>query len=150
MHRVYRLLSLRVVYMATFWLNDLSVLFADGNYSVVVPTDEMSLTERLNAMVRLSIYIGIVISLLSGDYSYMFIPAIMIGLTMFIFKSKAETMQDFFNNYINYTMPTTDNPFGNLDQIHDPKDKPPMIKYYDKPAVKEEVEARFNDTLFRD
>lgn len=56
-----------------FWLDDPSILYRNGNYMEVIPTAEMTRTEQLNAITRVSIYV-ILILLLFGSFgiiSYM-------------------------------------------------------------------------------
>jgi hypothetical protein len=46
--------------------------------------------------------------------------------------------------------PSINNPFMNINQITDNKQKPPACKYYDKPKVASEVEKDFEYNLYRD
>jgi hypothetical protein len=151
--------------MAEFWLDMPSTLFSQNQWLTIVPNDTMSVAEKLNSIVRMSVYLGVLITILSGDKSYLYMPLIVMAITIFIYKSKTESMENFFDNYVNkrsetvgppkvlertYTYSTVDNPFANFDKIHDPKDKPPALPSHGDPAVKADIEKNFNARLFRD
>jgi len=52
-----------------FWLNDPTVLYKNGNYAVIIPTNDMTRVEQLNAISRLCIYL-IIILLIFGLANY--------------------------------------------------------------------------------
>ena len=143
-----------------FWLESPGVLLS--NYQDIIPNDSMSLAEKLNAMARLSLFLGIGITLLSNDNNYLYIPIVVMALTIFIYKRKQESMENYFSSLNTpvvvpgktvpdiATYPTVDNPFMNFDNIHDPKDRAPAAKSVENPVLKKEIEQKFNERLFRD
>jgi len=56
--------------MDTFWLDDINILFIDNNKYNFVPTKEMTLIQKLNAITRFCIY-GIILGLLFGFNEFM-------------------------------------------------------------------------------
>ena len=138
-----------------FWFDKPMVLFTADNFLDVIPTNEMSLIVKLNSITRLSIYLGIIIFILSGDKSYLCIPLVVMGITIFIYKKHNKTVEAFFTGYNNsrklpYTLPTVNNPFMNFDNIADPRDKPPALKSFDRPELQKVIEEKYNDRLYRD
>lgn len=141
--------------MAEFWLEKPSILFTAQNFLDIIPTDEMNLIEKLNAIARLSVYLGLVITILSGDKNYLLIIPAVMGITIFINKKQSKEIEDFFVKYQNtrspvYTLPTVNNPFMNFDNIADPRDKAPALTSFNKPAVQNAIEDSFNERLYRD
>jgi len=140
---------------AEFWLDKPSVLFTAENFLDIIPTDNMSLVEKLNAIARLSVYLGVGITLLSGDKTYLLIVPVVMGITVFLYKRQADKVENFFVAYQNtrnpfYTFPTVNNPLMNFDNIGDPRDKPPAVRSFNKPVVQEAIEDTFNERLYRD
>lgn len=143
-----------------FWLESPGVLLT--RYQDVVPTDTMTLAEKLNAMARLSLFLGVGITLLSSDNNYLYIPIVVMGLTIFIYKRKQESMENYFSALNTpvvtpavtvpdiATYPTVDNPFMNFEKMHDPKDRAPAARSVENPALKADIEKKFNEKLFRD
>jgi hypothetical protein len=52
----------------TFWLDNPSILFERNNFFEVIPLKDMTTTQKLNALMRLSIYVGIVLYLITSKY----------------------------------------------------------------------------------
>ena len=68
----------------TFWYDDYKVLFE--NPDEFYPSHDMSLVEKLNAITRLALYIGVILVLITMNYVYLYIP-IGIGLfTIFVYR----------------------------------------------------------------
>jgi hypothetical protein len=55
----------------TFWLNDYKILFYKERLTDFFPTVEMTLIEKLNSIFRLSIYLSILLYLLTNNYLYL-------------------------------------------------------------------------------
>jgi len=65
-----------------FWMNDVTVLFRDGNYIRFVPTSDMTRVEQLNAATRFFLYLIIILFLFDKTDEFMYIP--IIGIIMVI------------------------------------------------------------------
>jgi len=118
----------------------------------------MNLVTKLNAIMRLSIYVGIILSILTMNYLYLYIP-VGVGLfTVFIYKMQKDNIENFFADYDRLNCadnkpcvkPTTDNPFMNFNQITDDRYRPPACKSFDDKEIKKEIEDKFNYNLYRD
>jgi hypothetical protein len=61
-----------------FWLKDPANLFGKDTWTRFVPVDSMTVPEALNAVVRFTVYFGILITLITGETNYLlFIPIVM-------------------------------------------------------------------------
>ena len=124
----------------------------------------MTLIEKLNAISRLSIYLGIILYLFTVNYLYLYIPLVIILFTLFIYKSQYKNVEMYFNSYNsklnennkkilvkkNCTHPTYNNPFMNINVITDNPKKNEACKSWDSKTLKENIKNKFNVNLYRD
>jgi len=139
-----------------FWYDNFKVLF--DNPDEFYPSYDMNLVDKLNAIMRLSLYIGIILTLITFNYLYLYIP-VGIGLfTVFIYTTQKDNVEKFFSDYDKLVCgkgepcikPTTDNPFMNFNNITDERDRPPACKSFDNDVIKKKIEENFNYNLYRD
>jgi len=141
-----------------FWSENPKILFDKMNYLKFFPNSSMDTIEKLNAIMRLSIYLGLALILTTNNYKYFYLP-IMTGVFTFgVYKYKLDTVETFFNMYeqdnqekkldsVNCTVPTANNPFMNINLISDPKDKKKACSSSDK--VKSEITNNFDINLYK-
>ena len=82
----------------TFWFKNLEILFQRDKLDKFIPTQNMNYIQKSNAMVRLSIYIGLIMSILSKNYLYLYIPLGIMAFTYIMFLLK--TVDNQSNNNI--------------------------------------------------
>ena len=163
-----------------FWLNDPKILFSNKRWIEFFPTPELSLTEKLNSLVRLSFYICIVLLVFYKNYLYLYIPIFTLLFTYLIYKNNKNVVEELSSNVglftselasidpekqqlykinlsdtkieedKNCTLPTINNPFMNINQITDKRNKEAACKYYDNEEIAKNVEKDFNFNLYRD
>ena len=63
-----------------FWSNNFHVLIDDKKFSEIVPTNSMSLEERLNAISRFLIYTGTLLMIIYKNFNMIYIT--LIGLVL--------------------------------------------------------------------
>lgn len=68
-----------------FWLDDIQVLIDKKYIYDFLPTVKMTLNEKLNAIVRLSLYLSVILSVLSNNINYIFIFLIACFVTYIIY-----------------------------------------------------------------
>ena len=147
-----------------FWSENPSILFQKNRLIEFFPMSEMTLVEKLNAITRLGIYLGVILYFATGNYLYLFITIIIGAFTLFIFKTQMGNMELYFNSYNSQTnknnkrvleekpctKPTTNNPFMNFNIITDKRDKEPACKSWDSKKIQKQVENKFGYNLYRD
>ena len=147
-----------------FWYDDFNILFKQDNLTKFFPDYKMTLIEKLNAIVRLSIYLGLILYAVTKTYQYLYIPIITLAITYLIFFNYRDKVELFLNSYdstlnkINQQIletppsvkPTVNNPFMNINLITDPKNQPPAEKSWDNDIVKEDIENNFDHNLYKD
>jgi len=69
----------------TFWLNDFSVLYKNGNYLRFFPTSDMSRVEQMNAVTRLCLYVIILLVGFQKTENWIQIPIIIMVFVLILY-----------------------------------------------------------------
>lgn len=158
------------------WTQNVDILYKKDRLTEIIPTNDMSLSEKLNTLMRLSIIIGFGCVVLFSDYKYLYIPMLMaiiqigaIHLDPKILKETNESFEDINmnneeeikevikpeivssqikrNQYC--VKPSKENPFMNA-MVYDSKYRQSACASYDNEGIKEDIEDYFEDNLFKD
>lgn len=146
-----------------FWFNDFSILFQNNRLIEFFPKKEMSYSEQLNAILRFSIYLSILLFLSNNNYLVFYIPILISILTYFLHKNyKEQTNNENNKNKLSEGFkdklkkkkcyqPNNNNPFMNV-LLTDIKYNPKRSKAcnINSNNVKQEIESNFNLNLYRD
>lgn len=138
------------------------VLFNDQRYLEFWPGAHLTMTEKMNAIVRLSIYISVLLSVITQKYTYVYIAIFTILVVYFLYTNEQTKEHfEFIRNIgsgcgqnsveqppADYTVPTNDNPFMNINLITDDRNKPLPAPATEE--IKNEIEEKFNHSLYRD
>ena len=115
-----------------FWYSDPSVLFSGNAWYVFVPTPTMPVPSALNAVVRFSVYLSVLLFLASLRPAYLLVIPLVMITTIFLnawFPQAKKITESFVSSYVGEmrTRPTPDNPFMNapLTDIKDNPNRPP-------------------------
>ena len=143
------------------WYEDLGGFITADNYYVILPASYMSFDEKINALLRLFIYIGLVLTLVLANIKYMFfgIIAAVVSVVIVEFdKNRKKKVEQFLAAkdlaVVNDTLcvrSTIENPFMNpsiADITYNPN-RPPACDISDK-QVQDTIENNFNKRLFKD
>jgi Family of unknown function (DUF5762) len=140
-----------------FWYSDPSVLFSKDTWYQFVPTPIMSVSDALNAIVRFSIYLSVLLFLTSLNPWYFTIVPLVMFITIFLnewFPQAKKIAEGFRDGGIptlysgpERSKPTPDNPFMNA-QLTDILDNPDRRPADDvtKVGVREQVNQAFAQT----
>jgi len=79
----------------TFWLNDYSVLYDKNKLFSYIPNRNMTNAEKLNSIVRLSVYVAVILVLLRKPLTVLLIPVFTAIATIFL--HKYVTLQEVTN-----------------------------------------------------
>lgn len=153
----------------SIWIKDFKVIL--DNPSDFFPTKKQTREEKLNAIVRLSLYSSIVLALYHSNIKYGAIFFFVLFLTYIIYSNypKVEGLDApaapiTINSLIgttststNCTKPTKDNPFMNatmkdfmnLDKDGNIIDRPPACDPTES-TIKKQVDDSFNNNLYKD
>lgn len=155
------------------WFEDPKILIEPRSLGKYLPLKDYSRNEKLNSLVRLSLYISVLFIILSMNLNYIFVLIGTAFLTYLVYishekqeednaKKNIENYQDLKNDrdykkqkipvkeYAKKcALPTQDNPFMNF-LVTDKRDKKAACKTYNDPKIKKIVEAKFTNKLYRD
>lgn len=141
--------------MSKFWLDKPEILYENNNYLDFFPTTTSSISENLNSLFRLSIYISIALITYTKNFSWILIAGLGAVITFMLYNFSSIEDTDEFTLEINKkkecTKPTLGNPFMNvtfLDNLENPE-RPEACDIND-PEVKEDIDNKFYNNLFRD
>lgn len=137
-----------------FWKDDISVLFRRDRVVEFVPTKDMSLDEKLNALTRFSIYLGVLLSVIYSTPNFIYIPLVAMTLLCIVYINYPDTLS--FVDSISQLggavqEPTKDNPFMNVmlsDYATNPQ-RPPAADVTD-PKIQQKIDEHFANGLYRD
>ena len=133
-----------------FWSEDINILFHKNNISKFIPHKDMNNAQKLNAIVRFSFYLSLILVLLKKNYLYFYITIITLVLTymIYIFSDKIEKFNDFnISNQSECVLPNKDNPFMNPLLTDNPKR--PRACNYKNPKINKLINKNFKSNLFR-
>jgi hypothetical protein len=68
-----------------YWFQKFEILFNNNKLNEFYPKSGMKYSEKVNALVRLSIYIGLLASIILRNYLYLYIPILTMLLTYVLF-----------------------------------------------------------------
>ena len=82
-----------------FWYYDPSILWNQTRFIEFFPNPTLSFPEKLNALVRLSFYISIILMIFFGNYLYIYIPIVVLAFTFLIYKNYFPKVQEGLQDY---------------------------------------------------
>ena len=139
-----------------FWFSDPSVLFRQDTWTRFVPTQCMTTTEALNAVLRFTIYSSVILALFTGMQSYLIaIPVVALASVILqqLFPN-GKKLETFIGELMtskpsreHFTMPTPQKPFMNvlLTDITDNPDRGDAAPVTDK-QVRAQIYKAFQQT----
>ena len=138
------------------WINEPSHLFTEDNWMNFVPQSGMTYNETMNAIMRFSIYMFLILFLINGRFRHIFWPLFTFLFTFAIDRfanhDSIEAEMRKIKNIEEKTKPTLDNPFMNtlLPEVGIEKKRPEAVDAQEHPEVKKNIEYWFNYNLFKD
>lgn len=143
------------------WYENLSGFITPTNYFVLLPTQSMTLEERLNAILRFFLYLGILLAFIKADARYLFFGIMAAIISILIYETNRRRMKqaeaflnekkiDVVDNKV-CSISTVDNPFMNTtvaDLGYNPE-RPAACSITNE-SVADQMDENFNARLFKD
>lgn len=139
-----------------FWLDDPANLFT--NWSRFLPTNDMTVPEALNAVIRFTVYSSVLISVITQKTWYLLLVPIVMFASVFLVRMfpTTQVLKETFSVHAptRYATPTASNPFMNVlftDYVDNPE-RPAAPPDINESAVKQSIDEAFSKTsdLFMD
>lgn len=137
-----------------FWKDDITILLDKYRLVEFVPTSDMTINEKLNALTRLVLYLGILLTLVYKRSDPIYIPLIGCAIIYLVHQHYPGTDQEGGcddTDVEHVQLPTKDNPFMNVlltDYVDNPQRKP--AGDIDIPDVQQQIEKNFGHGLYKD
>jgi len=135
----------------TFWANDVMVLLSVDGLDKYIPSANYTLEENLNAIVRISIIVSVILSLYYKKAHYIGLIVLALISTYIVEKyyNRENKYIEKFESTINEVQPTENNPFMNVledDYLYRPDRTIPKDILCD-PVIKAKIENDFDKGL---
>lgn len=137
-----------------FWINDFTELIKNPT---LIPTDYMTIEEKLNTLTRLVIFICLIIALVLQDSKIILLMIILVILIIIIYQfqtSKEKEVDEFLDKHNSTvvdnkicTKPTKNNPFMNPTML-DLQNDQPACPISDKSTLTN-IDEIYDNTMFR-
>lgn len=157
-----------------FWADDYGIIWSSERWIDFFPVSTMTISEKMNALVRLALYISIVLIVYHSKFKYINIFVIGLVLTYIFMRNQSqdsimeqdnlvEKLTNSAGNFKSYreaklrqdnkkeVPPSHGNPFGNVtfnDYLDNPNRGPAMD--ITDPLVKKQIDVHFNKNLYTD
>jgi len=82
-----------------FWLDDISILFKVNRLCEIIPMNNMSMPQKLNAILRFSIYFSVIHYLLKKNSNILFIPVVVSILTYVFYINNTDNTDNTYTKY---------------------------------------------------
>ena len=141
-----------------FWYTEPSILFRQDTWFTFVPQPNMTVRASLNAVVRFSVYLSVLLFATSRDPWYLLLIPVVMLATLFLHRAFPEARKIMTENFasgpvvtgytgVERSQPTPDNPFMNpgLTDILDNPDRPPAAEITNV-ATRDKVNEAFAQT----
>lgn len=156
-----------------FWIDNIMILFDNKELTSFLPSNNMTLNQKLNSIVRFCLYLSILLIFLKRNYLYFYIFIFSLFITYFIYYFENEKKNDdnkyeneniFFieknnnpiaNKFVKKNKkkkcikPTYNNPFMNYNILTDKTNREPACKSYNNYEIQEKIEDDFNVNLYK-
>ena len=77
-----------------YWFQDLSGTIFNLNYALkIFPESTMTYPEKINSLVRLSIYVGLILGLFYSNYLFLYIPIITMAMTYLLYIFRMDQLE---------------------------------------------------------
>ena len=136
-----------------FWFNQREILFNKDRLTEFFPVASMTNNEKLNSILRLSIYASSILVLYHKNLNVLLIPLFVALVTLYIYKfnnvQDVEDKQEGFSLQSDCQLPSEHNPFMNtlLTDVGVYKEKKEACLLEN---VEKDVEKHFNKGLYKD
>ena len=145
------------------WFEDPRGFIRDDRLAKFIPWPDSTLSEKLNALMRFSLYYAAFLFLFQRSYAVLYIPLIVALVTYLVYTADVKAGEDRFEQQTSMAgvpvtvdrrtgeacaKPTKDNPYMNV-LMSDSAERPPACDL-GKSSVAKEAETNFSGDLYRD
>jgi hypothetical protein len=143
------------------WYEDVPGLFTAKNYYIIIPLQSLTFEEKLNAIVRFFIYLGVILSLVMSNATHLLWGIIALATTVVVYKYQQKTKERVQDYLKDKKVDVIDNSVCKRTTVDNPFMNPSVDEYGTKvnyetacpienESVYEKVNDNFHKRLFQD
>jgi len=72
-------------YQNQYWFENVNVLLDTSRLDEFIPNSNMTYQQKVNSIIRLSIYIGLILMVVMRNYLYLYIPILAMSLSYVLY-----------------------------------------------------------------
>lgn len=137
----------------SFWNKNIEILFRYDRMTEFIPTNDMTLEEKLNSITRLSMYMSALLTAYTNNTKYLYFFIITLLLTHLIYSNMSDKLIEKYSD-VKYVKPSINNPFMNIlpdDYINNPnRESVNKINQYKNPNLDLSIEKKGSYNLYSD
>lgn len=137
----------------SFWNKNIEILFRYDRMTEFIPTNDMTLEEKLNSITRLSIYMSAILTAYTNNTKYLYFFILTLLLTHLIYSNMSHKLIEKYSD-VKYVKPSINNPFMNIlpdDYIKNPnRESSNKINQYKNPNLDLSIEKKCSYNLYSD
>ena len=87
--------STQSVIHENYWFQDLSGTIFNLDYAIkIIPNSDMTYPEKINSLVRLSIYIGVILALFYSNFLFLYVPILTMLMTYILYLFRIDQLDE--------------------------------------------------------
>lgn len=145
-----------------FWVENIDILYNEDRLTEFFPTKDMTMYEKMNAVLRLSIYLFIIYLVIRRNLKAIFLPLFVAGISLYIFRYENGlamgidkllfgTNKEELEDNTTCTLPTENNVFMNvMNTDYGTGKKGHQSCNVESTYVKKLMKEKFTDKLYKD
>jgi hypothetical protein len=137
----------------SFWNKNIDILVRYDRMTEFIPTNDMTLEEKLNSITRLSIYLSAILTAYTNNTKYLYFFIMTLLLTHLIYVNMSDKLLETFSDEM-YVKPSVNNPFMNIlpdDYIKNPnRESINKLNQYKNPNLNQSIEKKCGYNLYSD
>ena len=108
---------------SVFWYDDINIIFNKDKLLEFIPLNDLTLEEKLNSLVRFSLYFSILMTIIKKDYRYIYVALTVMGVTYLVYNKYKETFENKKENILDTNEEDLKNNLG----CDKPKENNPLM-----------------------
>lgn len=143
------------------WFQDLPGMFTLDNYYIILPLQNLTFEEKLNAIVRFFIYFGIIMALIRSNTNHLFWGIAALVITAIVYKYHVKTRTRVEKYLLEKEVDVMDNTVCKRSTVENPFMNPTVNEYDTNPGyenacsienkkVYQKINDNFHKRLFQD
>lgn len=140
------------IHREQIWYNNFEELINRDNISKIIPNNNFTIEENLNALVRFSVLLSILLCLFTNSINYIVVVLVTLLLTIIIYTYKEDIIIEKLSEKDTTVLPNVNNPFMNVlpNEYLDNPDRKVPPNFLKNRDILNKMELAFDNNLYKD